>query len=89
VWVEKAFTAAPARHHQGHTSQTPSHTPSPRPAREQMISPPPTGKGDESASMVRKSALHCLSLPSSGNIVLQHGVPSSNYESNRLQDVEI
>ena len=89
VWVEKAFTAAPATHHQGHTSQTPSHTPSPRPAREQMISPPPTGKGDESASLVRKSALHRLSLPSSGNIVLQYGVPSSNSESNRLQDVEI
>ncbi|KAL0715749.1 hypothetical protein Bca4012_065071 [Brassica carinata] len=90
VWVEKAF-AAPVVHHQGqgHISQPPSHTPSPKPVREHMISSPLTDKVDSSSSKARKSALQRLSLPSPGNNLLQHGVSISNSESNRLQDVEI
>lgn len=88
MWVEKAF-ATNVRPLQTPSSQRISHTPSPRPAREQMIATPPTSREDSSASKARQSALHRLSLSSPGINVLQNGVSHSNSESNRLQNVEV
>ncbi|KAH0862443.1 hypothetical protein HID58_079654 [Brassica napus] len=88
VWVEKAFQSVNTGPHSVQVSHTPSYTPSPRPVRELMNSPPPDGD-DSTAAKTRKYALERLSLPATGNNLLQHGVSITNSESIRLQEVEI